>query len=145
MNTASRFLRRLVPVLLWFPITAFAVNLDDYLWKNRLLILVAPGISDPVVEQVRDKLESQTQELVDRDLLVIQLFRHGQSFIGDRPVPVGEAEQMRLQLDVDPDDKVLVLIGKDGGIKRRASLRTDLGEIFRQIDAMPMRQYEMGK
>ena len=98
-----------------------------------------------MVEQVRDKLESQTQELVDRDLLVIQLFRHGQSFIGDRPVPVGEAEQMRLQLDVDPDDKVLVLIGKDGGIKRRASLRTDLGEIFRQIDAMPMRQYEMRK
>ena len=34
------------------------------------------------------------------------------------------------------------LIGKDGGIKERAS-SLDLYDLFGAVDAMPMRQYEM--
>ena len=40
-------------------------------------------------------------------------------------------------------DRLVILIGKDGGVKRRAGLNTDLSEIFLQIDGMPMRQQEM--
>ena len=36
----------------------------------------------------------------------------------------------------------VILIGKDGGIKSRFD-RLDLEAIFSDIDAMPMRQYEM--
>ena len=56
----------------------------------------------------------------------------------------GEAvPDLRTQLRAAAGDRRVILIGKDGGIKRRAELDTDLREIFRQIDAMPMRRAEM--
>jgi hypothetical protein len=123
--------------------TAVAIDLEDYVWRNRLLILAAPESSDPEVVQVRDKLEHHAEELVDRDLLVFQLFVGWQSLIGDQPITPGQAERLRAKLGIDTGEKVMVLVGKDGGAKRRAPLLTDLQHIFRQIDAMPMRRDEM--
>ena len=143
MTGVSRSICRLGLVLFCLPMSVVAVNLDDYQWHNRLLLLLAPDASAPAVAQARDNLERRFEEVVDRDLLVIQLFFNGQSLVGDRPITVSEAAQLRLELGIDPDEQVLVLIGKDGGVKRRAPLLTDLQEIFTQIDAMPMRRNEI--
>ena len=130
-------------LLLCLPMCVVAVNLDNFQWHNRLLFLVAPDFSTPAVAQVRDELERRYQDVVDRDLLVIQLFLNGQSLVGDRPISISEAAQLRLELGTGPDEQLLVLMGKDGGVKRRAPLLTDLQEIFTQIDAMPMRRNEI--
>ena len=143
MTGVSSSICRLGLVLFCLPMSVVAVNLDDYQWHNRLLLLVAPDASAPAVAQVRDELERRYQDVVDRDLLVIQLFLNGQSLVGDRPISVSEAAQLRLELGTGPDEQLLVLIGKDSGVKRRAPLLTDLQEIFTQIDAMPMRRNEM--
>lgn len=143
MDRLLRLFRRLVVILFCLPMNVFADNLDGYLWRNRLLFVVAPEASDIVVEQVRDSLETQTYEIVDRDVLVFQLFISGQSLIGDRPIAASQAQLLRTRLGVEPDEQVLLLIGKDGGLKRRAPLVTDLQEIFRQIDIMPMRRDEI--
>lgn len=135
--------RGLPLILLCLPISAFALDLDDYRWRNRLLFLVAPEVADPVVEQVRDRLKRRHEELVDRDLLVFQLFIRGQSLAGRCPISTVKAEQIRARLGVTSDEQLLVLVGKDGGVKRRAPLLTDLRDIFRQIDSMPMRRDEM--
>jgi hypothetical protein len=134
---------RLGLLLLCLPMSVIAVNLDDFQWHNRLLFLVAPDSSTPAVAQARDNLEHRFEAVVDRDLLVIQLFLDGQSLVGDRPITVSEAAQLRLELGIDSDEQLLVLIGKDGGEKRRAPLLTDVQEIFTQIDAMPMRRNEI--
>ena len=130
-------------LLLCLPMSIIAVNLDDFQWHNRLLFLVAPDFSAPAVAQARAKLERRFEDVVDRDLLVIQLFLDGQSLVGDRPITVSEAAQLRLELGIDSDEQLLVLIGMDGGVKRRAPLSTDVQEIFTQIDAMPMRRNEI--
>jgi len=44
---------------------------------------------------------------------------------------------------VSPDSREPVLVGLDGGTKRRAPLATPLSEIFRQIDGMPMRRQQI--
>jgi hypothetical protein len=134
---------RLGLLLLCLPMSVIAVNLDDFQWHNRLLFLVAPDSTTPAVAQARDNLEHRFEAVVDRDLLVIQLFLDGQSLVGDRPITVSEAAQLRLELGIDSDEQLLVLIGKDGGEKRRAPLLTDVQEIFTQIDAMPMRRNEI--
>jgi hypothetical protein len=134
---------RLGLLLLCLPMSVIAVNLDDFQWHNRLLFLVAPDSSTPAVAQARDNLQRRSEAVIDRDLLVIQLFLDGQSLVGDRPITVSEAAQLRLELGIDSDEQLLVLIGKDGGEKRRAPLLTDVQEIFTQIDAMPMRRNEI--
>ena len=130
-------------LLLCLPMSIIAVNLDDFQWHNRLLFLVAPDFSAPAVAQARAKLERRFEDVVDRDLLVIQLFLNGRSLVGDRPISVSEAAQLRLELGIDPDEQLLLLIGKDGSVKRRAPLLIDMQEIFTQIDAMPMRRNEI--
>ena len=50
---------------------------------------------------------------------------------------------MRDRVEATATDRLMILVGKDGGIKRRAELDTDLREIWLQIDAMPMRRDEM--
>ena len=130
-------------LLLCLPMSIIAVNLDDFQWHNRLLFLVAPDFSAPAVAQARAKLERRFEDVVDRDLLVIQLFLNGRSLVGDRPISISEAAQLRLELGIDPDEQLLLLIGKDGSVKRRAPLLIDMQEIFTQIDAMPMRRNEI--
>lgn len=120
-----------------------AVDLTDYQWRNRLLFVVAPDASGQEVASVLGELVRSAKELEDRDLLVIQLYLHGQSLIGDRALAPGAAWRLRGEIEVQPDTRLLILAGKDGGIKRRAPLATDLKDIFSQTDAMPMRRYEM--
>lgn len=143
MQTTGIWMRGLGLILLILPMGINAVSLDDYLWRNRLLILVAPEGSDPAVEQVLETSRRHLDEFNDRHLLVIQLFEYGQSLVNGRPVSAGQAKRLRDRLDVNTGDRLLLLVGKDGGVKRRAALLTDLHEIFRQIDAMPMRREEI--
>ena len=80
--------------------------------------------------------------MLDRDLLLFLLLpEHG--FVGDQALPARTVAQLRAQLGVTPEDRLLILIGKDGGEKRRGELRTNLRDIFLQIDAMPMRRDEV--
>jgi hypothetical protein len=138
-----RTLRYLHSILCCLPATAFAVNLQDHVWQSRLLFVVAPDVADPQVERVRASLEHHRWEILDRDLLVFQLFLTGQNRIDDRPIGAHEARKLRAALGLAAGDRTLVLVGKDGSVKRRAPLSVDLREIFRQIDAMPMRRQEL--
>jgi hypothetical protein len=118
-------------------------SLGDYRWQHRLLVLVAPDATDVSVQQVRQSLAHHADELADRNLLVLQLFLHDQSLVEGRPVSGTEAAGLRAELGVEQDARMLLLVGKDGLVKRRAALVTDLQVIFSQIDAMPMRRIEM--
>jgi hypothetical protein len=129
--------------LLCLPVTATAASLSDYQWHHRVLVVAAPEITDPAVAQVRRHLQLQSVEFADRDLLVMQLFARGESRVEDRPIATRQAEQLRERLEIGADEKLLILIGKDGSVKRRAPLQTDLGEILDQIDTMPMRRDEI--
>ena len=46
---------------------------------------------------------------------------------------------------MDTSDFSVLLIGKDGGVKRRSTEVLDAWEFFDQIDTMPMRQREMSQ
>jgi hypothetical protein len=52
-------------------------------------------------------------------------------------------QQLRDAFDIGADDHVLLLVGKDGGVKARGPLTTPLADVFQLIDGMPMRQREM--
>ena len=55
------------------------------------------------------------------------------------------AESIRKQFDAPPGHFSVILVGKDGGTKFRQNDRVKLKDIFKLIDAMPMRQEEMRK
>lgn len=122
---------------------AGAFELVDYQWRNRLLVLVAASPEQPSVAVALDRVEQSATALTERHVVVIQLFTQATSLADGQPLTTAEAEGLRKELAVERHDEALILIGKDGDIKRRAPLQTNLAEIFAQIDAMPMRREEM--
>ena len=133
----------MVVVLLVHSVTASAKSLDPYLWRNRLLIVVAPDASDPEVVEKLAVLKQQTDRLMDRDIRVFQIYLHGTSLDQEQPLSAEDVISLRRELGIEPDSKVLLLIGKDGTVKRRAPMHTSLRDIFIQIDGMPMRRAEI--
>lgn len=120
-----------------------AENLDEHLWRHRLIVLIAPKATDAEVEQQLRALRRRSDALIDRDIRIYQLYQVGSSFYQDEPLTADQAAKLRTRLRAKYDTKVMLLIGKDGTIKRRAPLGTDLRDIFLQIDEMPMRQTEI--
>lgn len=121
-----------------------AFRLEDYQWKNRLVLLFAPSKKSPAYEQQMRLLESAEQAaLADRDLLVVRLLHEGQSHAGHQPVRAQDARALRERFEVAPDAFAVLLLGKDGTEKRRSVAPVQPQALFEQIDAMPMRQREM--
>ncbi len=117
-------------------------DLAQHAWRERLLILVAPDEDDPGIATQQQRIDGEREAVLDRDLVVLQLFSdHGR--VGDQPLTAQSVDALRQQLALDARDRALILIGKDGGIKRRATPETPLSEILVQIDAMPIRRNEM--
>lgn len=133
----------LVVVLLAISATASTKSLDAYLWRNRLLFVIAPDAADPDVVEKLATLKQQTDRLMDRDILVFQIYLRGTSFFQDESLSIDDVTRLRRELGIKPDSNILLLIGKDGTVKRRAPMNTSMRDIFIQIDEMPMRRAEI--
>ena len=102
-----------------------AYDLSQHQWRHRLLFLVAPESDDPDLSAQRRDIEQRRDAMLDRDLLLFLLLpEHG--FVGDQALPARTVAKLRAQLGVTPEDRLLILIGKDGGEKttRRAAHRS---------------------
>lgn len=119
------------------------LDLSQYQWKNRLLLIFAPSEQDPAYLDLRDRLQASEAELVDRDLIVFRLFAEGQGSLAEAPIGNDSVSFLYDRFDVQQGASTVVLIGKDGGEKLRQVDGFDLQAIFDRIDAMPMRQREM--
>ena len=110
----------------------------DFAWQNRILILESyPGDSI----------------WFDADLLAGLQERKLHVFLLDGPKLAkstfkGEIDTSKFLEILKPKSKSKVrwaLIGLDGGVKNRGLENPTPSQIFRIIDAMPMRQSEIGK
>ena len=105
------------------------INLNDFLWINRPIVVLADRPGDPrFVEQMR-LLRERLPDLKDRDVVVI--------------TDTEPSQKTDLRQKLRPRGFMLVLIGKDGGIKLRKPSPWNVREISRIIDKMPMRRQEM--
>lgn len=108
---------------------ADAADLSEFRWKKRPVVVFADTQDDPAfIEQIA-LLQSREDELRERDVIVL--------------TDTDPAARGALRLKMRPRGFMLVLVGKDGGIKLRKPFPWDVREISRSIDKMPMRQREI--
>ena len=119
-----------------------AVDLDRYKWKNRIVIIAANERTDDFRRSV-DSMETKAADLNDRHLVVFQVVENGNSFVDSDSLSREHALQILEMVKPNEGETVTILLGKDSGEKYRQLGVTDWQEIFRRIDAMPMRQAEM--
>ena len=139
--------------VLFFSLNAFAIDpvFDTLQWKNRVLVITGPDITEQYVEQV-DLLANVRDGLDERAVIVLRYEDRAldkieglSSFPFDNRVIEGHDRQKYLQSRLRTDDDVfsVVLVGLDGETKQVWNTVVDPQEIFDVIDAMPMRERVM--
>ena len=104
-------------------------DLKQFVWEKRPIVVFADSPNDPNFGLQMEYLEQQSAALAERDVIVLTDTDPGASG------PLREA--------LRPRGFMLVLIGKDGGVKLRKPFPWDVRELSRTIDKMPTRQREI--
>lgn len=104
-------------------------------WQKRVVVLCAPAADAAELQQQRAKLTAAKAQLKERDMLVLEAI--------ETELTAPEEQYVRQTLGVAPGRFAVVLIGKDGGVKRQDSQPIDPTVLFKTIDTMPMRRQEM--
>lgn len=104
-------------------------NLNDFLWQSRPIVVFADSENDPRFEQQIALLEAQAAALLERDVVIL--------------TDTTPSDKSDLRKKLRPRGFMMVLIGKDGGVKLRKASPWDVREVSRVIDKMPVRQREV--
>ncbi|MEM1270049.1 MAG: DUF4174 domain-containing protein [Bacteroidota bacterium] len=118
-------------------------TLDDYEWKNRVLIVFAPDTLHAAYGDLQVQLEQDHGGFAERDLVLIQVLDGDLAYAGKEPLQPADARRLRDRFNVAMDSFVTILLGKDGTEKARQRGQADLAALYALIDTMPMRQREM--
>jgi len=114
---------------------SIAVLLKASRWQKRVLLLCAPTATDASLLRQRQLLASVRPDLEARDVLVQEVLLNQLS--------AADRGYMTKTLRVSGATFVALLVGKDGGVKRRETAPVAPASLFKTIDVMPMRQQEM--
>ena len=108
---------------------AAEVDLEDFKWIARPVIVFADTAADPAFTRQLELLTARIDELVQRDVVLI--------------TDTNLRERSAIRAAMRPRGFVLTLVGKDGGVKLRKPFPWDVRELTRQIDKMPLRLQEI--
>ena len=103
-------------------------------WQKRVLLIGAPTASQAAFQQQQKLLASVPDQLRERDFLVLEL-PYDQLSAADRQYWQQELKQSLTSF-------AMVLIGKDGGVKRTETQPLAPADLFGTVDKMPMRRQE---
>lgn len=104
-------------------------DLSKFVWKNRPVVVFADSDADPRFAEQMELLRANLPDLAERDVVIL--------------TDTDPSARSVLRLKLRPRGFMLVIIGKDGGVKLRKPLPWSVREISRTIDKMPMRKREM--
>ncbi|WP_113910525.1 DUF4174 domain-containing protein [Roseovarius dicentrarchi] len=105
------------------------VDLKQFLWINRPLVVFADSPNDPRFIRQMELLTARSDELAERDVVVL--------------TDTDPDKRSALRDRLHPRGFMLVLMVKDGTIYLRKPAPWDVREISRTIDKLPMRQQEI--
>ncbi|MEL7229759.1 MAG: DUF4174 domain-containing protein [Pseudomonadota bacterium] len=119
--------------------------LSDLQWKKRVVLLFAKSRSDAGLDKQVDLLREVRPDVSDRDMIVLRTAGREETrpVMGYTALRNGTGRQLRARYKPAERGLTVILLGKDGGEKKRWTKVVRPEEIFQVIDAMPMRQREM--
>lgn len=122
---------------------SFAQALEQYQWKNRMLIITAKNkelLNSQVEILAKDNKGLEERKLVVQKVLPDRHYRLGLHSKLTHPLDTYYWNMRRTKKDFE-----IILIGLDGGVKLRQTELLSLEKLFALIDGMPMRKQELKK
>lgn len=121
--------------------------LNDYQWKNRIVILYTPDESNELYQNQLSEFLDQDEKLKERKILVCRVIKDKYQMTNYLK-PKQDVNWKPTDLDFNskhnPQEEFEVnLIGLDGGVKLSQNKILKIEELYRIIDSMPMRSSEI--
>lgn len=108
------------------------LDLASYRDQNRVVLIFASSPEDAHYLEQQRFFKRAASGLAERDLIVVAIAQADDA-----------AESLRRAFGIARAEFAVVLLGKDGGEKKRFKRPVTPDELFALIDQMPMRQREM--
>ena len=108
-----------------------ASQLDRYRWKNRILAVTGPS-DDAAAQRQRQIYDAAARGMSERSIILTEALGDGE-----------RSRQIRSELGADGHRFRVFLIGKDGHTAFASDRPISADDVFKRVDAMPMRQDEM--
>ena len=121
---------------------AYAQGIQQYKWKNRILLLVDKTIDSKKLQAQRDLFAAKSAELDERLMLIFLVTPYEVHFYDGQTSKLVSSEIYK-SLSISTEFTGVILIGKDGGVKLKKNFEVKTDAIFSLIDGMPMRRSEM--
>jgi NADH dehydrogenase [ubiquinone] 1 alpha subcomplex assembly factor 1 len=118
-------------------------SMEAFRWRKRPLLLFAEDEGDARLQRQVAAVEATRDRFDERDMALVVVLARGPSRAEGRRLSDGDAARLRATFGIGGDSFALRLVGKDGGVKRRADDFVPMDALYDQIDSMPMRQQEM--
>jgi hypothetical protein len=118
-------------------------DLARFQGKSRLVLVFAPSAEDVHYKTQMADIAEHEQGLDERDVVLFSVLAEGTSQAGKESLTMAQAAALQAYFDVDPTAFMVVLVGKDGGVKLQKDQVISTQELFEKIDSMPVRQQEM--
>lgn len=119
------------------------LDLKDYQWKNRLILLFTPSLENPLYQKQVKAFQSKLEDIKERDLLIFHFSEEEQKYQKSNFLSKTISRTYLKHFNLKKGQFYILLIGKDGGVKYQSKNFTLPSKIFQLIDSMPMRQAEM--
>ncbi|MEL7529802.1 MAG: DUF4174 domain-containing protein [Bacteroidota bacterium] len=117
--------------------------LAKYQWQNRLILVFAPSATDELYQAQIQAIELMGAGFAERDLVLFSIFPQS-GICAKEEMQSSEIQYLNERFQIEEDDFVVILIGKDGGEKLRLTQKIlTQAQLFPLIDGMPMRKAEM--
>lgn len=114
---------------------SLAQTLRQSHWQKRVLLIGAPTASQADFQRQKQLLADATAQLKERDFLVLE--------VPYDKLPAADQQYWQKELGQSLTHFAVVLIGKDGGVKRTSAQPLPSADLFNTVDKMPMRRQEM--
>ncbi|MEQ8412832.1 MAG: DUF4174 domain-containing protein [Imperialibacter sp.] len=117
--------------------------LEQFAWKNRVILVFHSEKNAAVAAQQLAVLKKDGKEFDDRDLVLGVVDGGSKGSIDGASIGAKDAATLQQTFNQTNSDFLIVLIGKDGGVKLKEQIAVPASTIFDLIDSMPMRRSEM--
>jgi hypothetical protein len=104
-------------------------------WEKRILLLCASDPQQAAFIRQKEILKKEETGLKERDMLVLEMVYENAA--------QADKDYLEKELEIKPTKFTVLLLGKDGGVKRKQNQPLGTEDLFGTIDAMPMRKREM--
>ena len=109
--------------------------------RHTLLYVFSPSSHERLYQIQMDTLTDRQLALNDHDVVIAEVFEHGQGHVGPDEIRTESSSGLRQEYHISPGQFKVVLVGKDSLVKLCAESCVSCEEVFMRVENEPTHEF----